>query len=148
MRLCSVVAGRLFIVVSTVSMRMISYFIVLGAEFFDACLIGFVSQLSTVANVAVRVGSVLRYLPQFPVDEYISICVPHLHARRFALTSIGQTLKNNVGNKARELIWLMQGEGGSETLGRSPQRDWLYARRFYRLLICAFCRIGGLLSKS
>lgn len=52
-------------------------------------------------NVKAEVGGMLWNRHPCPVDEYTSRYVPHLAARRFAMTPVGHILTVNVGSKER-----------------------------------------------
>lgn len=56
------------------------------------------SYISTVANVPVGAGSVVRHLLPCSVDEYISLYVPRLAACRFATMPHSQNLTINISN--------------------------------------------------
>lgn len=62
-------AGKLFIVISTMLLRLISDFIVLCVDDPVVCYAESVSLISAVANVTVGAGRVLGYPPPYFVDE-------------------------------------------------------------------------------
>lgn len=57
--------------------------------------------ISAVANVAVGVSGMLRYLTPYLVDEYISQYVPRFDVREFVMTSLGLALTVMVGLEER-----------------------------------------------
>lgn len=89
---CWVVSGNSYAVGSIMLSRSFSDLVVSCASLSDVCSIDSISVMSAVAIVAVGAGGFLRYPSPCPVNKYISLYVPCLHARWFAAMPVGQAI--------------------------------------------------------
>lgn len=71
----------------------------------DVCFKDSISLMSAVPNVAVGEGGVMRYLPPYSVEGYISRYISRVDLRWFAMMPVGHTLTVKVGNEERETAY-------------------------------------------
>lgn len=79
--------------------RLVSYSVPLCAIVRDDCSVESVSLVSTLANVAIVIGSVRRYRSRYSDEEYIFQHIHHLDACRFSMIPVGQALMVKVGKE-------------------------------------------------
>lgn len=86
------VASRANIVCYKMFSRLVSDLLVLCTDVPDLCSTDSIYLMRSVTKVAVEVGSLMRYPPPYPVEEYISRYTPRLDACRLAMMPFDPSL--------------------------------------------------------
>lgn len=85
--------------------RLVSDVLVLCTNVPDSYSIEFISLMSTIANVAIGAGGVLREPPLYFLDKNVLRNVLRLDVCRFAMMPVGQALTAKVDNEKREMAY-------------------------------------------
>lgn len=79
-------------------LRLVSDIGVFCANGLDVHYTDFIPLMSAVANVRVKAGGGLLYLPLYPAEEYISRYIHRYKARLFAMMPVSQSLSVRMGS--------------------------------------------------